>query len=88
MFSEIIKNLPQEKRVKMDSLKNAGPVTVHKDADDSVAPEDRKKNLDEKRKREVDALSQDVKERVEKAILDLEQRKKERQLEFKVIENK
>lgn len=85
LYSDIIRTLPQEGKSKVDSARvrerkpESGP---GKPAPD---PEELKRNALEKRKRELDDLPPDVKARVDKALSDLDSRRREKQTEFKEL---
>lgn len=84
LFSEILQNLPEKDRAKVDSARGKSP-DEPKPGDPDWAPPGQAVR-DEKRAKALEKLAPDVKARVEKAILKLENRQKERALEFKELD--
>lgn len=85
LFGEILQNLPEKNRAKVDSARAAGKTGPSAPA----LPEAKGQpdpTLFEKREKALEKLSPDVKARVEKAIKDLENRRKDRELEFKELD--
>lgn len=84
IFSDILKSLPQDKRALVDSAHgakgNAAPATGPAD------PEAARKAGEAKRSQALQALPPEVKARVDKAISDLDNRRKQKQAEFKELE--
>jgi hypothetical protein len=84
IFSDILKSLPQEKRALVDSAHgakgNAAPAA--RPADSEAA----RKAGEAKRSQALQALPPEVKARVDKAISDLDNRRKQKQAEFKELE--
>lgn len=96
IFSDILKSLPQEKRALVDSAHgaqgngNAGNGNGNGNTDkagNSDAEKDKARKAGEaKRAQALQALPPEVKARVDKAISDLDNRRKEKQAEFKELE--
>jgi hypothetical protein len=84
LFSEILQNLPEKDRAKVDSARGKGPDEPKPGDPDWVPPGEAVRQ--EKRAKALEKLAPDVKERVEKAIQKLESRQKERELEFKELD--
>jgi hypothetical protein len=84
LFSEILKALPQEKRALVDSARGAQGNGVPP-AGAATAEEARKAAAD-KRSRAMQSLPPEIKARVDKAISDLDARRKEKQAEFKDLD--
>ena len=85
IFSDILKSLPQDKRALVDSAHGAkgnAAVPVPGPAD----PEAARKMGEAKRSQALQALPPEVKARVDKAISDLDNRRKQKQAEFKELE--
>ena len=84
IFSDILNSLPQDKRALVDSAHgakgNAVPATGPAD------PEAARKAGETKRSQALQALPPEVKARVDKAISDLDNRRKQKQAEFKELE--
>jgi cell pole-organizing protein PopZ len=90
IFSDILKSLPQEKRALVDSARDAKGNGNAAKADPKGPPteEEKEKAREEakaKRSKALEALPADVKARVDKAITDLDNRRKEKQAEFKEL---
>jgi len=85
IFSDILKSLPQDKRALVDSAHGAkgnAAVQVPGPAD----PEEARKRGEAKRSQALQALPPEVKARVDKAISDLDNRRKQKQAEFKELQ--
>jgi len=85
IFSDILKSLPQDKRALVDSAHGAkgnaaAPATGPAD------PDAARKAGEAKRSQALQALPPEVKARVDKAISDLDNRRKQKQAEFKELE--
>jgi len=83
LFSELLRNLPPENRAKVDSATVARPSSSEAAAAEAKV-KDRKEEaaMREEKAGEMGGLSQDVRDRVEKAVATMEERKK-KALEFK-----
>lgn len=85
LYSEILSNLPQDAKAKVDSaqgqVSKSGRSKNTKDHDS----EDLRKILTEKGTQKMDELPPAVKARVDKALSDIENRRKEKALEFKEL---
>src|SRR5215208_5665447 len=81
LFTEILQNLPEKNRAKVDSARAKGPESRPRNAEDPSAPVT-EKEVAGKRAKAMEKLSPEVKERVEKAIRTLDNRSRERELEF------
>ena len=94
IFSEILKALPQEKRALLDSAHGAkgnaamaaGPADAGKGKPTEEEKDKARKDAQEKRTQALQTLPPDVKARVDKAISDLDNRRKEKQAEFKELD--
>ena len=93
IFSDILKSLPQEKRALVDSAHGAkGNAAAAVPADPGQGkPSDEEKDkarkaAEAKRSQALQALPPEVKARVDKAISDLDNRRKEKQAEFKELD--
>jgi len=85
IFSDILKSLPQDKRALVDSAHGAkGNAAVP--APGPVDPDAARKAGEAKRSQALQALPPEVKARVDKAISDLDNRRKQKQAEFKELE--
>lgn len=85
LFGEILQNLPEKNRAKVDSARANGKTPPETPAvTETKGPPDHA--MVEKREKALEKLSPDVKARVEKAIKDLENRRKDRDLEFKELD--
>ncbi|MBW8889631.1 MAG: hypothetical protein JF616_17890 [Fibrobacteres bacterium] len=85
IFSDILKSLPQDKRALVDSAHGAkGNAAVP--APGPVDPDAVRKAGEAKRSQALQALPPEVKARVDKAISDLDNRRKQKQAEFKELE--
>lgn len=85
IFSDILKSLPQDKRALVDSAHGAkgnAAVPAPGPADSDAA----RKAGEAKRSQALQALPPEVKARVDKAISDLDNRRKQKQAEFKELE--
>jgi hypothetical protein len=84
IFSDILKSLPQDKRALVDSAHgakgNAAPAAGPAD------PDAARKAGEAKRSQALQTLPPEVKARVDKAITDLDNRRKQKQAEFKELE--
>lgn len=81
LFSDILQNLPERSRAKVDSARANAPAIAGEAA---AVPENPPSPTGiEKREQALEKLSPEVKQRVEKAIQSMENRKKERAAEFK-----
>jgi hypothetical protein len=85
LYSDIIRSLPQEGKSKVDSARGRERKPESKPGKQVPDPEELKRNALEKRKRELDELPPDVKARVDKALSDLDSRRREKQTEFKEL---
>lgn len=85
LYSDILKTLPQDGRSKIDSARGHSASPQAKPDAAKPAPEERKKEAFEKHKKNLDDLSPEVKARVDKALKDLEKRRKEKKAEFKEL---
>lgn len=85
LYSDIIRTLPQEGKSKVDSARGRERKPEAKPGKPVPDPEELKRNALEKRKRELDELPPDVKARVDKALSDLDSRRREKQTEFKEL---
>ena len=85
LYSDIFKALPQDGKLKVDSARGRDPKTESPQASSTLTLEELKKNALEKRKRERDELSPEVKARVDKVLSGLDNRRKEKQAEFKEL---
>jgi hypothetical protein len=93
IFSDILTSLPQEKRALVDSAHGAkgNPVATAASADPgkgkpTEAEKDKaRKEAEAKRSQALQTLPPEVKARVDKAISDLDNRRKEKQAEFKEL---
>ncbi|MDB5048824.1 MAG: hypothetical protein JWO30_1895 [Fibrobacteres bacterium] len=83
LYSDIIKTLPRDGKAKVDSVR--GRDTQPKQTVNPRTPEDVKKKHFEKRKKELDELPLEVKARVDKVLIDLDNRRKEKKTEFKEL---
>jgi hypothetical protein len=85
IFSDILKSLPQDKRALVDSAHGTkGNAAVP--APGPVDPDEARKKGEAKRSQALQALPPEVKARVDKAISDLDNRRKQKQAEFKELE--
>ncbi|MDB5102488.1 MAG: hypothetical protein JWP91_177 [Fibrobacteres bacterium] len=84
LYSDILKTLPQEGRSKVDSARGL-PVSAAAKPANPASAENAKKDALEKRKKEMEALPPEVKARVDKVLSDLDNRRKEKQSEFKEL---
>ncbi len=90
LYSDIIRTLPQEGKSKVDSARGRErkPETKQgKQGKQAPDPEEIKREALDKRKRELDELPPDVKARVDKALSDLDSRRREKQTEFKELKD-
>ena len=87
LYSDIIRTLPQEGKSKVDSARVRERKPESKPGKEAPDPEELKRNALEKRKRELDELPADVKARVDKALSDLDSRRREKQTEFKELKD-
>lgn len=85
IFGEILQNLPEKSRAKVDSAraKAEGPAAAPAGPAAGNLPDPERKGSREKA---LEKLAPEVKARVEKAIRDLETKRRERALEFKELE--
>lgn len=81
LFSDILKNLPERSRAKVDSARANAPAIAGEQSADPAIPHS--PTGIEKREQALEKLDPEVKQRVEKAIQSMENRKKERAAEFK-----
>ncbi len=86
LYSEILKTLPQDGKAKVDSAHGAEAKAKGQQAVKPKTPEDIQKTIADKRNQEMEALPPAVKARVDKALSDLDNRRKEKALEFKELE--
>lgn len=82
LFTDIVANLPQEKRALVDSAHGAKGKAVTPPAR-PADPEAAKQAAKEKRDKALQELPPEVKARVDKAINELDTRRKEREAELK-----
>jgi hypothetical protein len=85
LYSDILKTLPQEGRSKLDSARGR---TARPQAAPAAVPlpsQEVSKEALERRKKDLEDLSPEVKARVDKALKDLEKRRKEKKAEFKEL---
>ena len=85
LYSDIIRTLPQDGKSKVDSARGRERKPETKPGKQIPDPEELKRDAVEKRKRELDDLPPDVKARVDKALSDLDSRRREKQTEFKEL---
>ena len=85
LYSDIIRTLPQDGKSKVDSARGRERKPETKPGKQIPDPEELKRDALEKRKRELDDLPPDVKARVDKALSDLDSRRREKQTEFKEL---
>lgn len=92
IFSDILKSLPQEKRALVDSAHGAKGNAAAASANPGQGkPSEEEKDkarkaAEAKRSQALQALPPEVKARVDKAITDLDNRRKEKQAEFKELD--
>jgi hypothetical protein len=94
IFSDILKSLPQEKRALVDSAHGAKGSAVAaavqaepaKGRPTEEEKEKARKDAEAKRSQALQALPPEVKARVDKAISDLDNRRREKQAEFKELD--
>jgi hypothetical protein len=94
IFSDILKSLPQEKRALVDSAHGAKgkavPAAASADPGQGKPTEEEKdkarKEAEAKRTQALQTLPPEIKARVDKAITDLDNRRKEKQAEFKELD--
>lgn len=87
LYSDIIRTLPQEGKSKVDSARGRERKPETKSGNQAPDPGEIKREALEKRKRELDELPPDVKARVDKALSDLDSRRREKQTEFKELKD-
>lgn len=87
LYSDIIRTLPQEGKSKVDSARGRERKPETKPGKQAPDPDEIKREALEKRKRELDDLPPDVKARVDKALSDLDSRRREKQTEFKELKD-
>jgi hypothetical protein len=87
LYSDILKTLPQEGKSKVDSARGRDAKAGLKQAKPTLSAEDVKKDALEKRKKELDELPPEVKARVDKVLSGLDNRRKEKQTEFKELKD-
>jgi hypothetical protein len=87
LYSDILKTLPQEGKSKVDSARGKETAAASKQAGAARTLDEIKKDALEKRKKELDELPPDVKARVDKVMSDLDNRRKEKQTEFKELKD-
>jgi hypothetical protein len=85
LYSDIIRTMPQEGKSKVDSARGKDANGKPKQDVTPRSPDDLKKEAFEKRKKELDELPPEVKARVDKVLSDLDNRRKEKQAEFKEL---
>jgi hypothetical protein len=85
LYSDIIKTLPQDGKSKIDSARGREAKPDSKQSGKSRSAEELKKEAFEKRKRELEDLPPEVKARVDKVMSDLDNRRKDKQAEFKEL---
>lgn len=85
LYSEIVRALPQEGKSKVDSARGGERKPESRPGKQAPDPEELKRDALEKRKRELEDLPPDVKARVDKALSDLESRRREKRTEFKEL---
>jgi hypothetical protein len=93
IFSDILKSLPQEKRALVDSAHAKGnsasasdPADPGKGQPTEEEKDKARKDAAAKRSKALEALPPEVKARVDKAISDLDNRRKEKQAELKELD--
>ncbi|HKP94162.1 MAG TPA: hypothetical protein VJ385_00255 [Fibrobacteria bacterium] len=85
LFFDILKALPQEGKSKVDSARGRERDAAAKPSGDARSPEDLRKDAIERRKKNLEELPPDVKARVDKVLSGLDNRRKEKQTEFKEL---
>lgn len=85
LYSDIVKNLPQEGKIKVDSAHGREAKNLPEQAGNIKTREDLKRDVVEKRKKELSELPPEVKARVDKVLSNLDNRRKEKQAEFKEL---
>lgn len=85
LFSDIIKGLPGEGLSKVDSARGGNDKRVADHSTKAASVDELKKDAVEKRKKEMEELSPEVKARVDKVLSGLDNRRREKQVEFKEI---
>ncbi len=86
LYAEILKKLPEDNRAKVDSaraplIKESPSKTKKKSSSEGIPKERHEKKLEA-----LKDLPPEVKNRVDKAMADMENRKEERKLEFKDLQ--
>ncbi|MEO7423985.1 MAG: hypothetical protein ABI036_02295 [Fibrobacteria bacterium] len=87
LYTDILKTLPQEGKSKVDSARGRDAKAELKQPKTTLSAEEVKKDALEKRKKELDELPPEVKARVDKVLSDLDNRRKEKQTEFKELKD-
>ncbi|MEO6097833.1 MAG: hypothetical protein ABIW76_20125 [Fibrobacteria bacterium] len=85
LYSDILMSLPRDGKLKVDSAKYHEPKAKPAQSANPLTVDELKNNAAEKRKKEMDELSPEVKGRVDKILSDLDNRRKEKQTEFKEL---
>lgn len=83
LFGEILQNLPQSSRAKVDSARMKGEAPSILTSPDAIRRTDTDREA--RRDKALDKLDPELKARVEKAIRGLDDKRKERDLEFKEL---
>lgn len=85
LYSDILKTLPPDGRTKIDSARGHAVSPQTKPSAVALPSEETRKEALEKRKKDLEDLSPEVKARVDKALKDLDKRRKEKKAEFKEL---
>lgn len=87
IYGEILQNLPEQSRAKVDSArtKAESPATVPVEAEAEAGKRAEPERV-VKREKALEKLAPEVKARVEKAIRDMETKRREREMEFRELE--
>jgi len=85
LYSDILNTLPQDGRSKIDSARGRAASPQARPAAVPLPSAEAGKEALEKRKKDLEDLSPEVKARVDKALKDLDKRRKEKKAEFKEL---